>query len=182
MPLPRLALAIPLCLTLAACASGYIAPTGGPQARVRLNVTGDNYFAMMHTFEEQSTCHGDLSIALLGGPGFVKANPQNNPRAGMIGSKSSIDPHIAEIVVPAGKPFTIRYNQIGPHGTMVVRGCSLIATFTPEADGQYELVYSYDGKLCGINTAKLSQTPGSEISRTNIPDFIKRTQGMLGCE
>lgn len=182
MPIPRLVLAISLCLTLAACASGYIAPASGPQARIRLNVTGDNYFAMMHTFEEQSTCHGDLSIALLGGPGFVKANPQNNPRIGMIGSKSSIDPHIAEIVVPAGKPFTIRYNQIGPHGTMVVRGCSLIATFTPEADGQYELVYSNDGKLCGIHTAKLSQTPGSEISRTNIPDFIKRTQGMLGCE
>jgi hypothetical protein len=154
---------IAMVIGLVGCVARYVQPDSGPSAKLRMTLQeSSRYFAMLHVFEKPA-CEGARAIGLVGGPGMVNANPENNSRVGMLGGSTDISPRVIEKIIPAERKFTLRYGQIGPHSAVVARSCTVVLSFVPRAGGEYEINYRYDGRACYAQVLELSLAPAGHI-------------------
>lgn len=159
----------------AACTPRYVQPTSGPTAQVRVNLVNSEIFSMVHTFDNPG-CADPKAIGLIGGPKFVLAEKDpERVRPQMLGSKQVPDPHIIEILVPAEKPFTVLYTQIGPHSYDYVRTCKLPITFLPRSGAQYEVTYSYGDKKCFAKVGQLSLGSDGKVASLPLESVTKES-------
>lgn len=160
-------------LALAACTPKYVQPTDGA-ALVRLHLTDARLFAMVHTYEKEG-CEDPRAIGLIGGARFVNAaaDPQRVIPA-MLGSSGTPTSQTIEVRAHANKPFTVLYSQMGPHDTLVARTCKLPVTFTPRADGQYQIDYAYEAGRCFSRVSRLVSINGT-IEKELVTNAFKQS-------
>jgi hypothetical protein len=158
----RTILCLPLIPALIACASPYVAPVSGDVAEIRLRYIGDEAFALVHAFKEPQ-CVGALAIGVIGSRRML-TTPEKDPTRGirptMLGSSGRPDAEVLEIAIPASKPLTLLYTQLGPHDLVYARTCKLPVTFTPAAGAQYEIQYRSGREVCSAELFRLEQGGG----------------------
>jgi hypothetical protein len=128
----------PLLITVVAsalcgCAGQYQAPSSGATAKAHFELRDNTYFAMIHTFEKPG-CEGPMAIGVIGGQ-----------------KAATLD-----TVIPAERPFTVLYTQIGPNTSSAATICKIPATFLPRAGAQYNVEYKYEGSSCHVSIASIT--------------------------
>jgi hypothetical protein len=164
-------LATLLSATFVGCTPHYVQPTGGATAEVRVRYIGNEAFALVHTFEKAS-CEGPQAIGVIGSKAMLptpEKDPSRGSRPGMLGSSGRPEAEVLEVAVPAGRPLTLLYTQLGPHDLMVARTCSLPVTFTPETGGQYEVQFRSGRQVCSSEVLRLHPGEASAYRSTPIP-------------
>ncbi|WP_431274684.1 hypothetical protein ACQ858_22250 [Variovorax ureilyticus] len=165
------AAAIIATLALMACTPKYVQPMNGT-ALVRLHVTDSGLFAMLHTYEKEG-CEGPRAIGLIGGAAFVNAEGDlQRVIPTMLGSSGAPTPETIELRAHSDKPFTVLYSQMGPHSALVARRCNLPVRFTPAANAQYQIDYSYEGERCYAKVSRLVSV-GDSIQKVTVADALK---------
>jgi hypothetical protein len=154
---PLLIFAAPLTAVLTGCASSYIQPTTGAIAEVRIRYVGNEAFALVHTFAKEG-CEVPQAIGVIGSKAML-STPEKDKSRGirphMLGSSGRPEAEALEITMPAGRPVTLLYTQIGPHDLVVARTCSLTVNFTPETNGQYEVQFQSGREVCRAEVFQL---------------------------
>jgi hypothetical protein len=167
------------CVTLAACTPKYTSPVSGPIAEVRIKLVSPEAFAMIHTYDGPG-CKGPRAIGVVGGPGYLpkpEGDPERGIRPNMLGSSGHPDSQVLEVAVPAERPLTLLYSQMGPHDWQYVRSCKLAVTFSPRANEQYEVRYQYvaQEEKCSVTVVRLSPGSGQHISYEPVGDLIRES-------
>jgi hypothetical protein len=88
--------------------------------------------------------------------------------------ESRMDPsEYLERVVPAGEPYQFTMQIAKPYFS-----CNASMSFIPEPDAQYQLVMSFDGRMCSLTPAKLVKDAQgvviAEAMRVDRPVFCER--------
>src|SRR5262249_41576901 len=119
-------------------------PQDGPRARVRF--VANNQYAT-HVRQEADDCASTKTIAHLGRLAVIATNPG---KLGMPSSPDVPDNTIAEIYVPAGKPFnfSMSFGIGGVYTAGVI--CAVTTVFEPRANADYEVTFGAGGN----NTCK----------------------------
>ena len=134
---------------------------------LRVRAEGPMVYTWVHTYEGPG-CKGPQFVGAMGNPALL---PAHTPK-GMLGGRSSPDPNVIEVAIPA-KSTTLLFTQMGPFGDETVSGCSLAVTFKAEEARQYEVGYSFDSDQCYADVNRLDQV-GASVLRTPIQDAAKQ--------
>lgn len=163
---------------LIGCTTQYVQPTNGAIAEVRVRYVGNEAFAMVHTFASPN-CEGPQAIGVIGSKAML-TTPEKDTSRGirprMLGSSGRPEAENLEVAMPAGRPITLLYTQLGPHDLMAVRTCSLPVTFTPEPDGQYEVQFRAGRQQCSAEVLRLQPGETAGYRSTPIPAVKESTQ------
>jgi len=151
-------------LALASCASQFVEPAGGDRALLRIRQDTPGATTFVHTYERPN-CEGPLAIGILHGSqaDADPSLPERHQPKGMLGSAATATPNVIEVFIPA-KPITLLFTQHGPHSGEWIRSCKLAVHFDPQANGQYEIAYSFDTKRCYAAVNRL-ETAGGDVRR-----------------
>jgi hypothetical protein len=158
-------------VTFVGCTSRYIQPTSGPTAEVRVRYIGHEAFALVHAFEK-ANCEGPQAIGVIGSKAMLTTPEKDTSRGirpGMLGTSGRPEAEVLEVAVPAGRPLTLLYTQLGPHDLMVARTCSLPVTFTPVAGEQYEVQFRSGRQACSSEVLRLEASEANSYRSVPVP-------------
>lgn len=184
----RLMLSIVVAGILAACATPY-APVldGRPTARIRFvtehptSIDGIEAYTRVHYHpgycspSARSDAHhntydsrSQLIARLTGNTPIFVTQHGATVRLGIPGEPSAKESLYVEAPIAAGQPFRFSM-RINYRAQWLARvGCAVGVQFRPEADADYEAVYSRVGEGCAIKLFRLTLA-GTSVQKTQIP-------------
>lgn len=147
-------------LSLASCVTAYAPPTSGPTAKIRFQANTDSQSVLPRVRPDGSQCQ---SLPMIGKEDkWVKKSAAETSSLNMLGASAAPDTRRIERLFAAEKPLKLQLQGIGG------KTCNVTFVFTPEANGQYEVLYDTSSEKCYATVNKLTAGTNGEIKRTPI--------------